>query len=199
MLCLELAAVQIIAVDTVENSDFCIAGYLIKAGQPIQNTISTGDLNRGRRACRLLETWSPCSHPFAILPVSAVSDAQKLATGNFLHVRAAAFWFFLQKQKERKNVSLSGTFHLLLKKQDKIRGVRAPPHTGRAAVSANRRKYYVFSPIRVSAGSRILTTVPAPSTLSTEIVPLCASTISLAIESPSPVPPAPVERDLSTR
>ena len=49
---------------------------------------------------RLLETWSPCSHPFAILPVSAVSDAQKLATGNFLHVRAAAFWFFLQKQKE---------------------------------------------------------------------------------------------------
>ena len=38
---------------------------------------------------RLLETWSPCSRPFAILPVSAVSDAQKLATGNFLHVRAA--------------------------------------------------------------------------------------------------------------
>ena len=37
---------------------------------------------------RLLETWSPCSRPFAILPVSAVSDAQKLATGNFLHVRA---------------------------------------------------------------------------------------------------------------
>ena len=36
----------------------------------------------------LLETWSPCSRPFAILPVSAVSDAQKLATGNFLHVRA---------------------------------------------------------------------------------------------------------------
>ena len=38
---------------------------------------------------RLLETWSPCSRPFAILPVSAVSDAQKLATGNFLCVRAA--------------------------------------------------------------------------------------------------------------
>ena len=35
-------------------------------------------------------TWSPCSRPFAILPVSAVSDAQKLATGNFLHVRAAS-------------------------------------------------------------------------------------------------------------
>ena len=96
----ELAAVQIIAVDSVRNSSSYIAGYLIKAGHPIQNTVSTGDLNRGRRACRLLETWSPCSHPFAILPVSAVSDAQKLATGNFLHVRAAAFWFFLQKQKE---------------------------------------------------------------------------------------------------
>ncbi len=39
----------------------------------------------------LLESWSPCSRPFAILPVSAVSDAQKLATGNFLHVRAASF------------------------------------------------------------------------------------------------------------
>ena len=51
---------------------------------------------RGRHASRaiapfLLETWSPCSHPFAILPVSAVSDAQKLATGNFLHVRAGSF------------------------------------------------------------------------------------------------------------
>ena len=43
----------------------------------------------------LLETWSPCSRPFAILPVSAVSDAQKLATGNFLHVRAATFSYFL--------------------------------------------------------------------------------------------------------
>ena len=91
---LEFVAVQIIAVDTERNSGLRKAGYLMKAGYPIQNTVSTGDLNRGRRACRLLETWSPCSHPFAILPVSAVSDAQKLATGNFLHVRAAAFWFF---------------------------------------------------------------------------------------------------------
>ena len=46
MLRLELAAVQIIAVDTVRNSGLCIAGYLIKAGHPIQNTVSTGDLNR---------------------------------------------------------------------------------------------------------------------------------------------------------
>ena len=87
----ELAAVQIIAVDTERNSGLRKAGYLMKAGYPIQNTVSTGDLNRGRRACRLLETWSPCSHPFAILPVSAVSDAQKLATGNFLCVRAGSF------------------------------------------------------------------------------------------------------------
>ena len=46
---LELAAVQIIAVDTVENSDFCIAGYLMNAGHFSKNTVSTGDLNRGRR------------------------------------------------------------------------------------------------------------------------------------------------------
>ena len=49
MLRLELAAVQIIAVDTERNSGSLIAGYLIKAGHPIQNTVSTGDLNRGRR------------------------------------------------------------------------------------------------------------------------------------------------------
>ena len=48
---------------------------------------------------RLLETWSPCSRPFAILPVSAVSDAQKLATGNFLHVRACFFVTFCTTQK----------------------------------------------------------------------------------------------------
>ena len=48
---------------------------------------------------RLLETWSPCSRPFAILPVSAVSDAQKLATGNFLHVRACFLVTFCTTQK----------------------------------------------------------------------------------------------------
>ena len=46
---MELAAVQIIAVDTVQNSGSHIAGYMMKTGKPIQNTISTGDLNRGRR------------------------------------------------------------------------------------------------------------------------------------------------------
>ena len=46
---LEFSAVQIIAVDTVRNSGSHKAGYLSKAGHPIQNTDSTGDLNRGRR------------------------------------------------------------------------------------------------------------------------------------------------------
>ena len=46
---LEFAAVQIIAVDTVRNSGFCKVGYLSKAGHFSKNTVSTGDLNRGRR------------------------------------------------------------------------------------------------------------------------------------------------------
>ncbi len=46
---LEFSAVQIIAVDTVRKSGSHKAGYLSKAGHPIQNTDSTGDLNRGRR------------------------------------------------------------------------------------------------------------------------------------------------------
>ena len=46
---LEFAAVQIIAVDTVQNGGLCKAGYLSKAGHSIYNTVSTGDLNRGRR------------------------------------------------------------------------------------------------------------------------------------------------------
>ena len=58
---------------------------------------------------RLLETWSPCSRPFAILPVSAVSDAQKLATGNFLHVRACFLVTFCTTQKVTTR-SLSGKF-----------------------------------------------------------------------------------------
>ena len=46
LLSMELAAVQIIAVDSVRNSGFCKVGYLSKAGHPIQNNVSTGDLNR---------------------------------------------------------------------------------------------------------------------------------------------------------
>ena len=46
---LELAAVQIIAVDSVQNSGSRIVGYMMNAGHFIKNTVSTGDLNRGRR------------------------------------------------------------------------------------------------------------------------------------------------------
>ena len=60
----------------------------------------------------LLETWSPCSRPFAILPVSAVSDAQKLATGNFLHVRACFCGTFCTPQKVPIR-SLAGSFEVL--------------------------------------------------------------------------------------
>ena len=49
LLSMEFAAVQIIAVDTVQNSGSLIAGYLSKAGKSIKNNGSTGDLNRGRR------------------------------------------------------------------------------------------------------------------------------------------------------
>ena len=46
---LEFAAVQIIAVDTVQNSGLHKTGYLMNAGHFSKNTVSTGDLNRGRR------------------------------------------------------------------------------------------------------------------------------------------------------
>ena len=103
----ELAAVQIIAVDTERNSGLRKAGYLMKAGYPIQNTVSTGDLNRGRRACRLLETWSPCSHPFAILPVSALSDAQKVTLG------PKGRYFKGSREQIRVSLFFSGTQALL--------------------------------------------------------------------------------------
>ena len=45
---LEFAAVQIIAVDTVQNSGLRKSGYFSKAGKPIKNNGSTGDLNRPR-------------------------------------------------------------------------------------------------------------------------------------------------------
>ena len=74
---LEFAAVQIIAVDTMRKSDFCKAGYLIKAGHPIHNTVSTGDLNRGRRTKSRLLFGSFCrskknvkTSPFRELSVS---------------------------------------------------------------------------------------------------------------------------------
>ena len=46
----EFAAVQIIAVDSVQKSGSHIAGYLMNAGHPTQNNVSTGDLNRPRES-----------------------------------------------------------------------------------------------------------------------------------------------------
>ena len=72
----ELVAVQIIAVDTERNSGLRKAGYLMKAGYPNQNTVSTGDLNRGRRVKPRLLFGSFCRSkknkpvPFRELSVS---------------------------------------------------------------------------------------------------------------------------------
>ena len=84
------------------------AGYMMTAGHFHRNLVSSGDLNQGRRTESSPPTWSPCSRPFAILPVSAVSDALKLATGNFLHVRACFCGTFCTPQKVPKNVPLQG-------------------------------------------------------------------------------------------
>ena len=45
-----LAPIQIIAGDTRKTTVFCVAGYLMKAGHFRFKNVSTGDLNRGRRA-----------------------------------------------------------------------------------------------------------------------------------------------------
>ena len=75
----ELAAVQIIAVDTMRKSDFCKAGYLIKAGHPIQNTVSTGDLNRGRRTKSRLLFGSFCrSKKNKLVPFRELPDKQEV-------------------------------------------------------------------------------------------------------------------------
>ena len=79
MLRLEFAAVQIIAVNSVRNSGFYIAGYLIKAGHPIHNTVSTGDLNRGRRVRPRLLFGSFCrSKKNKSVPFRKLSDKQKV-------------------------------------------------------------------------------------------------------------------------
>ena len=76
---LEFAAVQIIAVDSVRNSGSHIAGYLIKAGHPIHNTVSTGDLNRGRRVRPRLLFGSFCrSKKNKPVPFRKLSDKQKV-------------------------------------------------------------------------------------------------------------------------
>ena len=76
---MEFAAVQIIAVDTVQNSGSLIAGYLSKAGKSIKNNGSTGDLNRGRRTESRLLFGSFCrSKKNKTVPFRKLSDKQKV-------------------------------------------------------------------------------------------------------------------------
>ena len=81
MLRLEFAAVQIIAVDTVQNCGLCKAGYLSKTGKPIPNIVSTGDLNRGRRTKSRLLFGSFCR---------SKKNTKTFPFGNFLTSRKFA-------------------------------------------------------------------------------------------------------------
>ena len=79
LLRLEFAAVQIIAVDTVQNCGLCKAGYLSKTGKPIPNIVSTGDLNRGRRTKSRLLFGSFCrSKKNKSVPFRELSDKQEV-------------------------------------------------------------------------------------------------------------------------
>ncbi len=51
----------------------------------------------------------------------------------------------------------------------------------------------------VAVGSETITVVPTPSLLWKSMAPLCASTMLLQMERPSPVPPVGREREASTR
>ena len=79
----ELVAVQIIAVDSVRNSG------LRKAGYPNQNTVSTGDLNRGRRVKPRLLFGSFCRSK-KNKPVSLAGRFEVLQTSNQLTAKAAS-------------------------------------------------------------------------------------------------------------
>jgi hypothetical protein len=62
--------------------------------------------------------------------------------------------------------------------------------------------FYVFSSqpaIPAAFGNKILKVVPLPSVLSTEIVPMCASTMLFTMERPRPVPTIWRVSDVFTR
>ena len=101
MLRLEFAAVQIIAVDTVRNSGSLIAGYLIKAGHLIQNTVSTGDLNRGRRVKPRLLFGSFCRSKKNVKtsPFRELSDKQKACPCRGGTLRVLFVLLFAQRKK----------------------------------------------------------------------------------------------------
>ena len=104
---LELAAVQIIAVDTVQNGGLCKAGYLSKAGHSIYNTVSTGDLNRGRRVKPRLLFGSFCR------------SKKNVKTSPFRELSIA--W--------KACPCRGGTLRVLLSPRGNPRGVGAPPPT----------------------------------------------------------------------
>ena len=52
---------------------------------------------------------------------------------------------------------------------------------------------------RTQSGKNIMKQIPAPPSLSADIVPPIDSTIVFTIDSPKPAPPISRERDLSTR
>ena len=165
---LEFAAVQIIAVNTVQNSGSHKAGYMMKTGILIQNNVSTGDLNRGRRVKPRLLFGSFCRSKKNVktFPVGAARcacyEASKFckprcsaplrgfsaACGGYpccfrnnrlplrgicrgveappppVHTKRVCRLLCKHSQAAKPPFgrSLPGTFHLLLKKQDK-RGV----------------------------------------------------------------------------
>jgi len=147
VLSLEFVAVQIIAVDTVQNSGLHKTGYLMNAGHFSKNTVSTGDLNRGRRTESRLLFGSFCrSKKNKLVPFREISrfckprisaPQRRFRAGRFaafagasrrrpLPVHTKRVCRLLCKHSQAANPpfgrSLPGTFHLLLKKQDK-RGV----------------------------------------------------------------------------
>ena len=127
---LELAAVQIIAVDTVQNSGSHIAGYLMKAGKPIPNTVSTGDLNRGRRTKSRLLFGSFCRSKKNVKtsPLRELSIAWKACSVGAARCACYEASRFCKPRSSspqwRYRIGRFAAFHLLLKKQDKIRARR---------------------------------------------------------------------------
>ena len=130
LLRLEFASVQIIAVDTVQNSGSHIAGYLMKAGKPIPNTVSTGDLNRGRRTKSRLLFGSFCRSKKNVKtsPLRELSIAWKACSVGAARCACYEASRFCKPRSSshrwRYRIGRFAAFHLLLKKQDKIRARR---------------------------------------------------------------------------
>ena len=106
---MEFAAVQIIAVDTVQNSGLHKTGYLMNAGHFSKNTVSTGDLNRGRRTESRLLFGSFCrSKKNKLVPFRELPDKQEVCPcrGSTLRVQGSFEVLQTSKQLTAKAVSL---------------------------------------------------------------------------------------------